>query len=295
MIGAWFDNEILNRSQAEPEVVALWPEQTKWIETDLGKIRVQDTGGLGPVVIMVPDGPAVIEHHQALVKDLSADFRVVVYDQPGFGFSYAKGGYGHRLEEGVSALKAVMDALNIAHAHLSFTCANGYYALHATQTLGDRVGDLILAQTPDLQDMLRWTAYVVPKVLSVPVIGQTLFFSQKRVMARKWFDSALPKSTDKTEFKETASRVVDHRGCFCLASLVQGLKTADDAQVKVKKHRVTMVWGDQDRTHKFSTFDSLRNLAPNARIERFADCGHMPNLEQPQRFAKLIREVISVR
>jgi pimeloyl-ACP methyl ester carboxylesterase len=45
----------------------------------------------------------------------------------------------------------------------------------------------------------------------------------------------------------------------------------------------TVVWGAKDRTHARS--DPARTL-PGARVVRFEEAGHSPELEEPERFAR---------
>ena len=58
----------------------------KLVPTAGGRLRVFDSGGSKPAVLITPDGPCVIEHYAALINELSPNYRVVIFDAPGFGF-----------------------------------------------------------------------------------------------------------------------------------------------------------------------------------------------------------------
>lgn len=67
-------------------------------------IRVRDTGGDGPAVVLLTDAPHTVESYDELVAALTPRVRLVVLEPPGFGFSWANdpsslgfpGGYGRR-------------------------------------------------------------------------------------------------------------------------------------------------------------------------------------------------------
>ena len=288
MLGHWLDSALHARRVLRDE--ARWPQDTRMLDTHAGRIRVQDSGGDKPVVLMTPDGPCVIEHFETLTATLRNDFRVVCFDQPGFGFSYPRFGYAHRLEQGADAVLAVMDALGIARATLSLSCANGFYALAAARLAPERIDRLVLAQTPSMDAMQQWVHRVIPKPLRTPVIGQLLVRSRVRKTAAGWFDVAVPRGMDPAPYKNPTDAALCNGGCFCLAGVVQGLVESDVRLLEGVTTPVTLAWGDADRSHRHTAPDALLSLVPHAQLHRFEGCGHFPNLEQPERFAQLVRQ-----
>lgn len=279
-------DSLLNRSLVDPDSSA-WPTGTRFVETRLGRLRVLDTGGQGPVVLMAPDGPNVIEHHAPVIERLAAHARVVCFDLPGFGYSKPPLNYRHRLQDGAAAVLAVMDALEIPEAALHLSCANGLYAIAAAKLAPQRIRRLLLCQTPSLQSMLDWTDHNIPKPLQLPVVGQLLVRATRRRFAGVWYRIALPDKTRLPEFHGLADHALTHGGCFCLAGVVQGLAQAQDHELSGVKQPVTMIWGDRDRSHRRTRAESLLDLLPQAQLTHFTDCGHFPDLEQPQRYAEL--------
>lgn len=286
MLGHWFDSAIhvLRRPGA-----GHWSADTRLLDTAIGRIRVRDTGGNKPALLMTPDGPCVIEHHAELIDTLASDFRVICFDQPGFGYSYPRFGYAHRLEQGAQAILAVMDALDVQRATLSLSCANGFYALAAAKLAPARFDRLVLAQTPSLDAMQRWVKRVIPRPLLVPVVGQALVRSRVRKTASGWFDIAVPRGADPAPMKRVTDAALHDGACFCLAGVCQGLVASDASLVAGVTAPVVLAWGDADRSHRHTPPESLQSLVPHAELHRFEGCGHFPNLEQPARFAALLR------
>lgn len=274
------------------KVIASWPDDTYILDTDTGKIRIKDTGGNNPALVMIPDGPCVIEHFESLITELLPHFRVICFDMPGLGFSYPKLSYDFGLEKSTKIIIAVLDALKIERAMFSFSCSNGYIAISVAKNFPERVSRLVLAQTPSIHEMKsQWLDRNVPKLIQIPYIGQTINTIMSKKMASIWYDMALPKnSPHKEDFVNYSISALHSGGCFCLASIVQGMRNVGDNELNGIEIPTTMVWGNKDRSHKNTKFESLREHVPNCEIHEFDGCGHFPYLEQPRKFAALLRE-----
>lgn len=271
---------------------------TRNISTPVGSVRIYDSAtdnrSTKPCVILVPDGPNVIEHYDALIALLTPHLRVVCFDMPGFGFSLPQSNYAHSLNQGAQAVLGVMDALKIDTATLAFSCANGFYALRAAQTAPQRITRLVLSQTPSLTAMHAWTSRVVPWPLRVPVLGQLAGWLFKRKAARSWYGIALPRSTDAAPYQEKTLNAFNSGACFCLAGVVQGLAREAPASLHGVTTPCTIVWGALDHSHKYTQPQSFIDCAPQADIVHFADCGHFPDLEQPARYAQVLLHAIGL-
>ena len=264
----------------------------RFVDTAAGRVHLTDSAcgdDDRPCIVFTPDGPNVVAHYQRLVDLLAPHFRVVCFDMPGFGFSLPAANYTHSLEQGARVVLAVLDQLQIGHATLAFSCANGLYAIHAAQLAPARIASLMLTQTPALAAMQAWAYRMIPRPLRVPVAGQLITWLARRKLAQLWYRSALPAGTDAGAFQETARRSFDAGGCFCLAGVVQGL-LRETALTSLPDLPCTLVWGNLDRSHRATSPESLRDCLPRAEIVQFGDCGHFPDLEQSERYAQ---EIIS--
>lgn len=258
----------------------------RFVETPVGPVRLVDTESVRPCVVLVPDGPNVIEHYAELIQRLSPDLRVVCFDMPGFGFSLPRADYRHSLDQGARAVLGVLDALSIPRATLAFSCANGFYALRAARLAPARVASLLLSQTPSLDAMLGWAERVIPAPLRVPVVGQTIAWLSRKALAERWYAMALPRTTEREPFRAIARDALAAGACFSLAGVVQGLKPESQSAIDNLSTPCTLLWGGSDRTHRGTDPDSLRDCAKDVQIERFDALGHFPDLEQPERFAE---------
>lgn len=62
------------------------------LKVSIGTIRLLDTKEGKETIVIIPDGPNIIEHYFPLLEQLKKSFRVVIFDLPGFGFSTHNGG-----------------------------------------------------------------------------------------------------------------------------------------------------------------------------------------------------------
>ena len=286
MLASTLDH-LLNRGEPTADAAAKWPSGTQMLATRRGRLRVRDTGGQGPVVLMAPDGPNVIEHHNVVVERLAPHARVVCFDLPGFGFSRPGLRYDHSLQQGAETILAVMDALDLREAALHFSCANGFYAMAAAKLAPQRIRRLLLCQTPSMQAMREWVPVNVPRPLRIPVLGQGINRAARERLSQVWYSLALPDKAQRPAYRAMAKDALDRGGCFCLAGAAQGLARARGSELEGIKQPVMMLWGDADYSHRHTRAESLMELLPQATIQHFPDCGHFPDLEQPQKYSQI--------
>jgi pimeloyl-ACP methyl ester carboxylesterase len=290
MLAAAFDAWLGRLNQHHFLVREVFGGLPEFIPTEFGKIRVYDSRGQQPAVVLVPDGPCVIESYAHLIRLLLPHFRVICFDLPGFGHSYPSPTYTHSLEQGAKAVLAVLDALRVERTALAFSCANGFYALKVAELAGDRIVHLVLSQTPSPAAMHRWAKRIIPPVLHVPVLGQGVFWAVRQKAAQSWLHFAPAKSSQTANFAEPALQALAHGGCFCMVGAYQGLRPISNATFSSLKIPSTVVWGTRDRSHRHTKPESLLEILPHADVVRFEDAGHLPDLEQPARFAALLQE-----
>lgn len=264
-----------------------------YLDTDYGKIRVFDTKGNKPVVINVPDGPNVIEHQLALIQELSKKYRVICFEYPGMGFSYPNFNYDYSFKSGSNLLIQIMDLLGLENTTLLFSCSNGFYAIQAAIDHPNRFKHIFLSQTPSTEAMLKWTEKSIPSLLKLPIIGQLTNAVLAKKFASVWYKYALPKNNPyQLDYAQTAIDSIARGGCFCLSSLVQGLKKDGNAILNLTGTPTTLIWGSMDFTHRKTQKESIKNHIRDCEIIEFQDCGHFPELENPKSYVQLIKERI---
>lgn len=109
------------------------------------------------------------------------------------------------------------------------------------------------------------------------------FLERRRAIAAGWFRASAGEVRFHAPFTAAANEAFDAGGCFSLASLMQGLERSATPELSAPSKRAALVWGPRDRTHRHSNPDAA---CPGAEVVRFEACGHSPELEDPEGFAR---------
>lgn len=244
-----------------------------------------------PTILLATDPPNVLEHYDDLARRLAADARVVVFEPPGFGFSTAKRGYAHTLAHLEEAVRGLLLDLGEGPFVLAFPCLAGYAALNVAAARPDLVESVVVMQTPSYDEEARWASRIDRRgLLRRPVLGQALMSLAKRPVARSWYRAAVPEHR-REPFERTALAALRKGARFPLADAMQGA-FASRPEVRPTIRPVLAVWGAKDRSHAKTDAQSILRHAPQARVEIFEEAGHFPELEEPERFRRLLLEFL---
>lgn len=261
------------------------------IKTTLGTIRILDTKGDKTPILIIPDGPNIIEHHLENIEDLRTDFRMICFDLPGFGFSFHNGQYDYSFAKTNHLIQEILVALGLKKINLAMPCANGFYGLAFAKKYPEKVNHLILLQTPALGEMQKWTNRIVPSLLKTPVFGQLAMPFMEKKFAKVWYEYALPKGTDRKPYQKIALERIQQGACFCLCSLSQGLGKEMNTDLKIDTTiPLTLLYGNKDFSHKGTDFQSIKEYHSGAKLIEFDSFGHFPDLEAPEKYRTILKE-----
>ncbi len=260
----------------------------QFINTPFGRIRLLDTGGTKPVVINAPDLPNVIEHHENLISELAHNYRVVCLEFPGTGLSYPNYKYNYSIEDGANLLLSVINTLGIGSAALLLSCSNGLYGIRAAEMKPNKINHLFLSQTCSIDSLDLWSKKTIPKILTYPYIGQLSNLILRKRMVKTWYRYA--PHTLNSELEAIGLKAIEEGACYCLSSLVQGMKKEKERIMKVIKTPSTLIWGEKDITHRKTNSNSILHHLPNCKIINFKNSGHFPELENTQEFVRIVNE-----
>lgn len=234
-----------------------------------------------PKLLFGVDGPNVLEQYDATFAAFAGLADVTVFEPPGTGGSAPAPGFPFTLAALADVTREVIERLELTSVTLVFPCYLGFVAAQLARELRS-----VVVQTPSWDDMSRWTERVDRRqVLRRPVLGQLAVRTRRRALAKLWYRVSAGDAERAARLTGPALDVLRLGGCFCLASLMQGL-----AQERFSSDGFSprlLVWGANDHTHR----GAQPQLAwPGATVRVMESCGHSPELEEPQRFADLLLE-----
>lgn len=250
---------------------------------DLGKtmIRYRVAGNKGPVIVFQTDPPVVIEHYDYLVQVLSKDYRVVVFETPGFGFSIPSIRLDYSYRTSVELTEQFIERLRVGAVTLVAPCVLGYSGIGVAERRPDLVNRLVLSQVPSWDEMLKWKAERDPKgLLSKPVLSQLLLKVLKTKRTPVWFEVALGKKELVKDFNKIAQLAYKHGATFNLASGFQQLLIGKSPLPSNIRAKTLFLWGDRDISHCHTCKHSSLMMVPTANVVHLPNAGHFPELEE---------------
>lgn len=293
MNAAWVDTLITpwRRRHILASAGARSRSDVRFMELPQATIRYRTAGNGPQTLVLCTDPPVGLEMYDALLADLSRDFRVVIFEPPAFGFSLPRSG----LDLAVPAVAAVtLDFFKrLGHGPylLAFPCVTAYIALWLAGHHPEWVAGLVLMQAPDWQQELHWKSRRDPKgVLGTPWLGQLALKLVKRKRVDSWYATALGRRELLAPYTEQTRQSFDHGACFSLASAFQQMLSGPEPAFGAIRQPALLFWGNADRSHKHSDPESIRRYLPQARLVALDDAGHFPELESSARFSAELRQ-----
>ena len=253
-------------------------------------IRYRLAGSGTRSIVFCADPPVTLELYDELIAALAPDFRVLVFELPAFGLSLPRLGLGFELQTVAGLVREFLQQLALGPYVLAFPCVPAYSALWLAGHHPELVSGLVLMQAPDWQQELAWKHGRDPKnILGRPYIGQILLRLLRRRRAELWYRLALGRQELLEHFSHTTQCAFDHGAGFSLASAFQRHLAGPEPVFGDIRQPALVVWGEADRSHRQTDRESIRRYLPQARLLRFPEVGHFPELEAPQRFAAEVR------
>ncbi len=238
-----------------------------------------------------------------LIDTMDDDHRVIAPDLFGHGDS-AKPFGDYSLSAHAATLRDLLDHLGVERVTLVGHSLGGGIAMQFFYLFPDRVDRLVLVSSGGLgrevnlvlrSATLPGAAQVLSVIASTPVLSrvEALGRGAKKVGWRPGADlsaiwhgfSSLGDSESRRAFLATTRAVIDFGG--------QSI-SAHDYLANQPPIPTLIVWGSKDRMipawHALSVVDQL----PDCSVELFEGAGHFPHLDDPERFARVLREFIAV-
>ncbi|MBB3045900.1 pimeloyl-ACP methyl ester carboxylesterase [Litorivivens lipolytica] len=267
-------------------------EQTSIISVGSASVRLRDTGGTGNSLVFLCDPPITVEAYDGLISAFSPDFRVIVAEVPGFGFSRASSGRQLSFTGAVEIVETALASLELKSVVLFGPCICGFVATEIASRGNLPVAGVVLMQAPDKEGMLAWVERMDPKgLLRVPLFGQMLLKLNAKKTVKFWLKYATAKIFDPSSIIDVTTQSLEDGGGYPLATMLQSWSAGTkDAGLEIPG---LIIWGRQDRSHLETPSECTRAHLVNGEVIEFPDCGHFSELEKPAEFAATVRPFLS--
>ena len=263
---------------------------------DLGTtwLRYCITGKKGPTLVLNADPPLTIESYEGTIAALSPYFRVVVFDVPGFGFSFPKRlDFSYDFDSITVILTQFLTKLNLGPYVLGLPCLLGFCGLRIANLYPELVSHLVLNQIPTWSGALEWKkGRNIRGILGTPFLGQIALHLLKEKRCGAWFDLVIADSEMAQKLTQTALWSYKHGACFSLASCFQFYLIEQQPDLEPVKQPSVIIWGECDGSHHQTDKSLTRQLTLDAEEVYIPNAGHSPEVETPQIFAESVKKLL---
>lgn len=266
------------------------------LETPGSLVRVRDTGGPGPAVVLLTDAPHSVESYDDMVAELGPTVRLVVLEPPGFGFSWATDPSALGFAGATACVVDALRQLQVGGAVLGGSCVYGFLAVAAVAADPSLAGGLLLAQTPSWTAADHWGRGVLdPRGrLSEPWTGQVGWRMTRETAAEGWYRLAAGPDAPLDRWQQTARELLQAGATYALASQLQTWWGEDGAGPEPVDLPATVLWGEADRSHRAAGTDpdGVLELLPRGTVVRVPGAGHFVETEDVATTADEVRRLL---
>ncbi|WP_245198012.1 alpha/beta fold hydrolase [Sphingomonas kaistensis] len=249
------------------------------IDTEWGRIGCTTRGSGGVPLLFLHGVGSDRSAWDGQVDAFGAERLAIAIDMPGYGNSEP----GHLEVEGrkdfAAAALAVLDALGVEQAHVCGLSLGGVIALAMTSMAPTRVASVVLADTfarhPEGEAILERS---LAGAASLGMAG----------LADSRADALLAQPADpavRREVVDTMSRIDP----AAYARAAEAVWLADQKhEAATLSCPALILYGSQDRITPPALSEELKSLIPHAGLIEITGAGHLPNLEQPAIFDRVL-------
>jgi pimeloyl-ACP methyl ester carboxylesterase len=257
------------------------------------RMHVRDTGPKDARAIILMHGLGSSLHTwEPWARTLSATYRVIRFDLPGFGLTGEDPSGDYSDARSVQVLRALMDKLSLGRATIAGNSMGGKIAWMFAVEYPDRVDGLILISP----DGFASPGFEYGKRTEVPVVARLLPYTLPPWMLRMNLTPAYgdPSRLTKTTFDRYRDMMLAPgvRRAL-LARMEQVMLEPPEPLLRRIVAPTLLLWGEKDALIPFSNARDYLAAIPDSRLVSFPDLGHVPQEEAPERSVQPVLEFMA--
>ncbi len=269
-----------DKSRAALEATYLTPADS-YVTIGGVRLRVRDTGPrAAPALILLHGFGSSLETWQPWADRLSATFRVIRLDLPGFGLTGPDPSGDYTDARGVALVLGLMDRLGLPRATLVGNSLGGKLAWMFAAAHPDRVAKLVLISP----DGFASPGFDYGKKPAVPAMARLLPYVLPTPMLRMSLEPAYadPSRLTPSVFTRYRDMMLAPGDRAAMIARMQQVMLADPVPTLQKIQTPTLLlWGEQDAMIPFSNAADYQRAMPHATLVRLKNLGHVPFEEAP--------------
>lgn len=263
------------------------PYRAQYRAIDGSRLRLIDSGSGTPVVFIHGIGASLYTWRHTLPPVLGAGYRVVAFDNRGFGFS-DQPAHGYRNTDYVRLVVALLDSLGIASAVLVGHSMGGEIAAEVALAHPDRVRGLVLIGAAGYG--IRWPGAL--RVARWPFVGAVAMTFRGR-----WFTERILRSTYSDPARVTEGDIDQYYAPVPQKGFGRALRgvlrefrfdSLGGGRLARVQAPTLILWGDSDRWISVRDGTRFARELPRSEFILIARTGHDAPEESPDEVNRLL-------
>jgi len=261
------------------------PVEQGEVTIDSVKTSYLSAGSGNPVVFLHGDGAGAVTWYPS-IGAVSKNFHVLAPDIVGYGES-AKPNAPYNRPYFSKWLKDFLIEMKISKAHIVGLSQGGAIALQFTIDNPEMVGKLVLVDSAGLG----------AKVSFWPMVGMVWMNSFPSSMANRFNAPYIlhkPENRDPNHslysvavIKSTGGKNAFQQGRGSAVSEIR------EELLQQIKNETLIIWGQRDQMFRVEYGERAAKIIPNAKFQVIEDAGHLPLMDQPEIFNKLLTDFLN--
>lgn len=258
----------------------------KYVTVDGTRLRVVDVGRGPPVVLIHGLAASIYSWRYTIVPLADAGYRVIAYDNRGFGFSDMPA-QGYSNADFVHLLFGLLDSLGVSDAVLVGHSMGGAIAADAALARPDRVQGLVLVDAAGLG--VRWPFML--RVARWPILGPAFDHLRGRGATGRILRGIYGDGS-----RVTQQDIDQYYAPIALPNFGRSLRRVlrdfrfDDLQGRVGTilTPTLVMWGTRDRLIPQAIGEAMAAQLPHSALARFQAAGHALPEEDHEAFNRVL-------
>ena len=252
------------------------------------QVHVRDEGPRDAPIVLLHGSNADLHTWQAWTDALSADYRVVRFDQRGHGLTGPAADADYSIETFAGDIDAVVDALGVERFVLAGNSMGGAIAMQYAIASPERLDGLVLVDASGAPIERNADGNIAFKLAAMPGVGSVM----SQVLPRSLVERSLSQSVSNQ--KIVTGEAVDR---YWELARYPGNRDATRARFSTPRSAFSaeqvaqtdvptlVMWGEEDKLIPYEAAGWYMDHLPDATLAAYPGIGHLPMEEAPERSA----------
>ena len=260
------------------------PKTDKFVTVYGAKIHYVEAGSGAPLILIhgLADNVAVWD---SVIPSLAAKFRVIAFDQIGFGHS-DKPLLSYRVSTFVDFLDGFMTELKIERASLVGNSLGGWAAAAFALTHPERVERLVLSDAAGYAALAKTMDPRALRALRLASREDIRYLGPLTFHDKRFYQDV------DLAFKERVTAGDSYTVSQLLDSMTRGDDVLDNRLHAINRPTL-VIWGRDDKLIPLNFGERFHQEVAGSRLRIIDNCGHMPQVECANEFTAAVLEFLS--